>query len=157
MKKIIFECAGNTIFFVLLGLMLLFPVSGSSSGTILDEGGFTATFSVTVMIFIGYTIIYGITRLVLSKKTAWLDKNNSELAFSDEREKSIRNNSAMLGYRVLMFGSIVSVCCIAAAQSFSVITGENISIYALSICLLILTLVITTIAYCIKWCLEYRH
>ncbi len=85
MKKIIFQCVGNAVLFTLFGLAFLFPLSGISQ----NENILSGTITCFPIMFVGYLIIYPIANYIISKIFRWNKKDNSELAFSDEREKLI--------------------------------------------------------------------
>lgn len=153
MRKTIFISAGNTMLFLLFGLTFLFPFSDIHQ---IESTGFSGTITIYPILLIIYLIIYPIVYYILGKILKWGDKNNSELTFSDEREKVIVSEAAKTSYKVLMGGLIVILAIIGGVRFFSLFTHENISIYFTSVLLLTMLLVISTVLYCIKWCLGYR-
>jgi len=93
---------------------------------------------------------------VIAKKYHWGKKYNSELAYSDEREKTIVAESMKIAYTVLVGGLIITIAVIGGAKFFSLSTGLGISTYSIAIALLTALLDIATISYCVKWCREYK-
>ena len=93
---------------------------------------------------------------VIAKKYHWGRKYSSELAYSDEREKTIVAESTKIAYMVLVGGLIVIISVIGGAKFFSLSTGLDISTYSIAIALLTALLDIATISYCVKWCREYK-
>ena len=89
------------------------------------------------------------------KKSAY---NDSDLTFSDEREKTIVAESTKTAYQVLVFSLIVSMAFLAGARAFSLTIFENmgINIYSVGIALITLNLVFAMVSYCVKWCIEYK-
>jgi len=153
MRKIIIISAGNTMLFLLFGLTFLFPFSEVHQ---IESTGFSGTITIYPILLIIYLIIYPVAYYVIGKILKWDEKDNSELTFSDEREKVIVSEAAKTSYKVLMGGLIVIIAIIGGVRFFSLFTHENISIYFTSVLLLTMLLVISTVLYCIKWCLEYR-
>ena len=153
MKKTIFISAGNTILFVLFGLAFLFPFSKIHQ---IQGTGFSGTITIYPILLFIYLIIYPVVYSVLRKTLKWGKKDNSELVFSDEREKVIVSEAAKTSYKVLVGGLIVIIAIIGGVRFFSLFTHEEISIYFTSVLLLTMLLVISTVSYCIKWCLEYH-
>lgn len=154
MKKIIVKSIGNIILFLLFGLAFLFPFSEMQSNRNI---GFSATLSIYSILLAVYLMIYPILHYVLWKRLKWSKANASELAFSDEREKVIVAEATKTSYTILIGGLIAAIAIIGGAKLFSLFTHKNISIYFISILLITLLLIISTISYCVKWCLEYRR
>ncbi|WP_312443321.1 hypothetical protein [Lacrimispora sp.] len=154
MKKTIFISVGNTILFLLFGLAFLFPFSEIYQ---VENTGFSGTISIYPILLIIYLIIYPVVYYTIGKKLKWNKKDNSELSFSDEREKVIVSEAAKTSYKILVGGLIIIIAIIGGVRFFSLFTHENISIYFVSVLLLTILLVISTVFYCIKWCLEYRR
>ena len=152
MKKIAFRCVGNTLLFTLVGLAFLFPFSEITQ----MEMGFQGNVSIFPFLLAAYFIAYPIIHYIFAKKNRWGEKDNSELAYSDEREKAIVAESTKIAYMVLVGGLIIAIVVIGGVKFFSMSTGMDISIYATSIALLTVLLDIATISYCVKWCLEYK-
>lgn len=152
MNKMIFQCSGNAILFLLLGLAFLFPFSE----IVQFEGGFGASVSIFPCLLLIYLVAFPVLYYVLAKKNRWKDKKGSELAYSDEREKAIVAEATRAAYLVLVGGLIMSIAAIGGVRLLSLATGVGISIYAVSVALLMALLVVATVTYCIKWCLEYR-
>ncbi|MBN7772301.1 hypothetical protein [Clostridium aminobutyricum] len=152
MKKTIFISVGNTILFLLFGLAFLFPFSEIH----LENTGFSGTITIYPILLVIYLVIYPVVYYVLGKILKWSKKGSSELTFSDEREKVIVSEAAKTSYKILVGGLIIIIAIIGGVQFFSLFTHENISIYIVSVLLLTILLVISTVVYCIKWCLEYR-
>ena len=153
MKKTIIICVGNILLFLLFGLTFLLPFSEihQTEGT-----GFSATFTIFPFILIAYLIICPIAFYALRRSLNWNKKDNSEFAFSDEREKVIVSEAATTTYKVLFGGVLASIGIIGGAKFFALFSHLEISIYFISILLLTILLVVSTVSYCIKWCLEYR-
>lgn len=153
MKKTIFISIANAILFLLFGLAFLFPFSEiNQTGT----AGFKGTITIYPILLIIYMIIYPIVYYILRKTFKWNKKDNSELTFLDEREKMIVYKAAKTAYKILIGGLIVIIAIIGGVKFFSLFTHENISIYIVSVSLLTILLVLSSISYCIKWCIEYR-
>ena len=152
MKRTVFQCIGNILLFTLLGLAFLFPFSE----IIPMETGFQGSVSIFPFLLIAYLIAYPIIHYVTRKKCHWEKSADSELAYSDEREKIIVAESTKIAYQVLVSGLIFAIAAIGGVKLFSLSTGVDISIYLTSIALLTLLLDVTTISYCIKWCKEYK-
>lgn len=152
MKKIIFQCVSNTILFTLFGLAFLFPFSNISQ----TENGFSGSITVFPLLLGAYLLIYPVIYYVLAKMYKWNKKDNSELAFSDEREKVIMSEAAKTAYKVLIGGLIAIMASIGGLKFFSMSMNVDISIYLASIALLTILLVVATVTYCVIWCLEYR-
>jgi hypothetical protein len=104
-----------------------------------------------------YLIIYPVVYYTIGKILKWNKKDNSELSYSDEREKVIVSEAAKTSYKILVGGLIIIIAIIGGVRFFSLFTHENISIYFVSVLLLTILLVISTVLYCIKWCMEYRR
>lgn len=153
MKKTIFISIGNTILFLLFGLTLLFPFSEIHQ---IETAGFSGTITIYPMLLAIYLIIYPVVYFTIEKKLKWSIKDNSELAFSDEREKVIVSEAAKTSYKILVGGLIAIIAIIGGVKFFSLFTHETISIYFVSVLLITILLVLSTVLYCIKWCLEYR-
>ena len=64
--------------------------------------------------------------------------------------------STKTAYKVLICGLLVSIAALGGVKFFSLFTGMAISVYAASIALLTALLDAATIAYCVKWCAEYK-
>jgi len=152
MKKIVFQCVGNALLFTLIGLAFLFPFSEITQ----IEMGFQGNITIFPYLLIAYFIAYPIIHYIFAKKYRWGKKDNSEMAYSDEREKAIVAESTKIAYMVLVGGLIISIVVIGGVKFFSLSTGMDISIYSTSIALLTVLLDIATISYCVKWCLEYK-
>ena len=152
MKRTLFLCIGNAGLFTLIGLAFLYPFSGVTQ----MEMGFQGSVTIFPLLLIAYLIAYPVIHYVLAKKYHWGEKDNSELAYSDEREKAIVAESTKIAYMVLVGGLIITIAVIGGLKFFSLSTGANISIYLVSIALLTVLLDIATISYCVKWCLEYK-
>ncbi|WP_349948188.1 hypothetical protein ABFV83_06960 [Lacrimispora sp. BS-2] len=154
MKKTIFISVGNIILFLLFGLTFLFPFSEIYQ---IETMGFRGTFTVYPILLVIYLIIYPVVYHITGKKLKWNKKDNSELSYSDEREKVIVSEAAKTSYKILIGGLIVIIAIIGGVRFFSLFTHEYISIYFVSVLLLTILLVVSTAFYCIKWCLEYRR
>ncbi|MDR1770963.1 MAG: hypothetical protein LBS02_10030 [Hungatella sp.] len=154
MKKTIFISVGNIILFLLFGLTFLFPFSEIYQ---IEITGFRGTFTIYPILLVIYLIIYPVVYYITGKKLKWNKKDNSELSFSDEREKVIVSEAAKTSYKILVGGLIVIIAIIGGVEFFALFTHENISIYFVSVLLLTILLVVSTVFYCIKWCLEYRR
>ena len=152
MKKTIFLCIGNAVLFTLIGLAFLFPFSEITQ----MEMGFQGKITIFPYLLIAYLIAYPIAYYILVKKYHWGENANSELAYSDEREKIIVAESTKTAYKALVGGLIITIAVIGGLKFFSLSTGANISIYLVSIALLTALLDIATISYCVKWCREYK-
>lgn len=152
MKKTVFQCIGNVILFTLIGLAFLFPFSEITQ----MEMGFQGSITIFPVLLIAYLIAYPIIHYIFAKKYRWGKNANSELAYSDEREKTIVAESTKTAYMVLIGGLIITIAVIGGLKFFSLSTGMNVSIYLVSIALLTALLDIATISYCAKWCREYR-
>ena len=152
MRKTIFQCVGNTMLFTLFGLAFLFPASDVTK----SEMGFSASLTIFPFLLLAFFIAYPIMYHILAKKYQWGKKNNSELSYSDEREKIIVAESTKTAYTVLIGGVLFIIAVIGGINVFSLFTGMTISIYPISITLLTLLLNIAMISYCVKWCLEYK-
>lgn len=153
MKKILFQCVANVILFTLLGLTFLYPFADFKQSA---NTGFEVTFTVFPVLLIVYLILYPIVYFVFQKLNRLDKKDNSELAFSDEREKIIVFEAAKVAYQVLIGGLLVSIATIGGIKVFSLFTQEDISIYFVSILLLTILLIVSMSSYCIKWCIEYQ-
>jgi hypothetical protein len=104
----------------------------------------------------GALIVYPVTYHILAKRNKWGKKDNTELAYSDEREKIIVAESTKTAYKILTGGLIVIIAAIGGAELFSINTGIEISTYVISIALMTALLDAATISYCIKWCVQYK-
>ena len=153
MKKTIIHCIGNLLLFTLMGLAFLFPFSEVSK----MEIGFQGSVTVFPFLLIGYLIMCPIVHYILAKKYHWKKRADSELAYSDEREKIIVAESTKISYQVLIGGLITTIAVIGGVKFFSLFTSVEISIYSTSITLLTVLLDIAAISYCIKWCQEYKN
>lgn len=153
MRKIIFHSAGNTILFLLFGLAFLFPFAEiQQSGTT----GFSGKMTVFPLLLLGYFIIYPIVNYIFNRVLKLDKRDHSELSFSDEREKVIVAEAAKVAYKILIGGLLITVAALGGIRTFSLFTREEISIYFVSVLLIMVLLIVTTIAYCITWCLAYR-
>ena len=152
MKKVVFQCTGNVLMFTLLGLALLYPLTE----IVQIEGGFAGSPSIFLFLLMAYLIAYPVAYGVIAKKNQWGKDNDSELAYSDEREKIIVAESTKVAYKALVGGLIFIIPAIGGVRLFSLFTGVDISAYATSIVLLTLLLDSAMVSYCIKWCCEYK-
>lgn len=152
MKKTIMLCTGNMILFTLLGLSFLFTFSEVRP----YEFGLSGTITIFPLLLAAYLIIYPIAYHMLARKNKWKKKGNSELSYLDEREKDIVAESTKTAYKVLMGGLIGMISLLGGVRFYSLCTHIEISFYILSITLLVALLDITTMLYCIRWCLEYK-
>lgn len=152
MKKMIFQCVSNVLLFSLFGLAFLFPFREISQ----SEFGFNVTFGIFPVLLIASLIAYPILYYVLAKKYCWGKKDNSELSYSDEREKIIVAEATKIAYKVLVGGVAIIIAVIGGLRFFFLFTGMNLSIYSVAIALLTLLLDAAAISYCVKWCLEYK-
>lgn len=107
------------------------------------------------LLLIAYLIVYPVIYYIFTKKSPWRKGAESELTYSDEREKTIVAESTKIAYIALIGGLIISIAVIGGLKFFSLSTGMNVSIYFVSISLLTALLDIATISYCAKWCWEY--
>ncbi len=153
MKKIVIKSVGNLVLFSLFGLAFLFPFSEIQS---VEHVGFSTTIAIYPVLLAAYLIICPALYYILRKKLTWSKNDISELAFSDEREKMIVAEATKTSYITLICGLIASIAIIGGVKLFSLFTHEDINIYFISILLMTILLVLSTISYCIKWCLEYR-
>lgn len=153
MKKTIIISACNSILFILFGLTFLFPFSEVNQ---IKNTGFSGTFTIFPILLVIYIILYPAAFYAARKIFKMDKKDNSELTFSDEREKIIVSESAKASYKILVGGLISMIAIIGGIKFFSLFTHENINIYFMSILLMTILLVLSSITYCIKWCLEYR-
>jgi len=135
-----------------MGLAFMFPFSEVTQ----MEMGFQGSITIFPFLLIAYLIVYPIVHYILVKKYHWGKSANSELAYSDEREKIIVSESTKIAYRVLIGGLIITIAAIGGIKFFSLSTGMDISTYSTSIALLTVLLDIATISYCVKWCREYK-
>ncbi len=154
MKKVIFECIGNSILFILMGLLLIFPFSSFKA----DDSGFEVTLSIFPLIFFGYFILFLVIRFFILHDGKKSNFSVSELTFSDEREKIIVAESTKFSYQVMITGLIVSAAVLSGIQAFSHIFSNNnfISSYSAGIALIVLNLVLGVLSYALKWCIEYQ-
>lgn len=152
MKKTVFQCVGNVLLFTFLGLAFLYPFSEVVQ-TELEFGGSVSIFP---FLLIAYLIAYPVIYYILAKKYRWGKGADSELTYSDEREKIIVAESTKVAYKALIGGLIFIIPAIGGVKFFSLFTGMEISIYVTSIALLTALLNIATVLYCAKWCLEYK-
>jgi len=146
MKKTIIQCSGNVLLFTLMGLAFMFPFSEVTQ----MEMGFQGSVTIFPFLLIAYLIVYPIVHY------HWGKSADSELAYSDEREKIIVSESTKIAYKVLIGGLIITIAAIGGVKFFSLSTGMDISTYVSSIALLTALLDIATISYCAKWCWEYK-
>jgi len=152
MKKTIIQCSGNVLLFTLMGLAFMFPFSEVTQ----MEMGFQGSVTIFPFLLIAYLIVYPIVHYILAKKYHWGKSADSELAYSDEREKIIVSESTKIAYKVLIGGLIITIAAIGGVKFFSLSTGMDISTYLSSIALSTALLDIATISYCAKWCWEYK-
>lgn len=155
MKKVIFECVGNSILFILAGLMLIYPCSdyqNNANEFYFKTGIFPAIFFFYLIVFIGM-------RFYIYKNGMKSLYKESELTYSDEREKIIVAESTKIAYQVLLFGLMITMALLAGIRFFSltILQSMEINIYAVSIGLVTLNLVFAMISYCVKWCVEYKR
>ena len=153
MKKMIFVSSGNAVLFILLGLAFLFPVSEYQQTEVV---GLSGTLTIFPFLLLAYLILYPSVFFVLRKMLKWNKKDSSELTFSDEREKIVVSEAVKISYRILITGLLFSIPFLGCVRLFSLFTHSEISMYFVSVLLCTLLLIISTIAYCIKWCIEYR-
>ena len=146
MKKTIIQCSGNVLLFTLMGLAFMFPFSEVTQ----MEMGFQGSVTIFPFLLIAYLIVYPIVHY------HWGKNADSELAYSDEREKIIVSESTKIAYKVLIGGLIITIAAIGGVKFFSLSTGMDISTYLSSIALSTALLDIATISYCAKWCWEYK-
>lgn len=153
MKKMIFVCTGNTIMFILAGLAFAFPFSEVNQT---ENIRLSATLSLFPLLLIAYIIVYPICFYILKKAYGWNKGSSSELSFSDEREKDLSAQAAKKSYTVLMGGIISVIAILGGVQFFCLFTHQINNIYPIAIILLSAVLILSTITYGVKWCLEYR-
>lgn len=94
--------------------------------------------------------------IILARKYHWEKSANSELTYSDEREKVIALESTKIAYKLLTGGLIVTIAAIGGVKFFSLSTSMDISTYSTSVALLTVLLDIATILYFVKWYREYK-
>lgn len=154
MKKVVYECVGNSILFILSAMMLINPFASFSN----DANGFEVTFGIFPVVFIIYLVAFIIVRGFVFKDSKKPLFSDSELAYQDEREKIIVAEATKAAYKVLVFSLIVSMAILAAIRAFSltVLSSWNINLYAVSVALISIILVLAMISYCTKWCIEYK-
>lgn len=152
MKKTVFQCIGNVFLFTLLGLAFLYPFSEIVQTEFMLGG----SVSIFPILLIAYLVIYPAVYYILAKKYNWAKGSNTELAYSDEREKIIVAESTTVAYKALIGGLIFTIPAIGGVRLFSLFTGMEISVYAASVAMLTALLNIATILYCAKWCKEYK-
>lgn len=154
MKKVIFECVGNSILFLLAGMMLIHPFSEYQQNT----NGFYVVVGILPIIFMVYLITFIILRFHVFKDCKKSSCDASELDYADEREKIIVAESTKTAYQVLMFSLIVSMAFLAGIRVFSLIILKDmrIDLYSVGISLFTLNLMLAMISYCVKWCIEYK-
>lgn len=151
MKKIMFQCLCNTLLFTLFGLAFLFPFSSITQ----TENGFSGTITIFPILLFGYLIIYPTIYYVFKTLFKWDKKDNTELAYSDEREKTIVAEATKTVYKILIGGLFSSIAILGGVRFFSLFSHENINIYFISVLLLTILLILSSVSYCIKWCVEY--
>lgn len=155
MKKVIYECVGNSILFILFGIMLIHPFSDYQ---IYPDGGFNVSTGITFSIFVYYLIAFAVIRIFVFKDGKKSAYKKSELSFADEREKCIVAESTKIAYQVLVFSLLASLGILALMKAFSwtLMQDFGIDIYSIGIALITLNLVLAMISYCIKWCVQYK-
>lgn len=154
MKKVIFECVGSSVIMALMGLMLLNPFSSFREfeyGFELSIGPVAAIFAVSAALFI-------ILKFVFMRGESSSIFRQSELDYSDEREKTIVAESAKTAYIALMLCQIISAGVIALTKVFSLdfFRGINLDIYSVCVVLLTLNMIIGLMSYCVKYCVQYK-
>jgi hypothetical protein len=154
LKKVIFECTGNIILIILVGLAFINPGSTIQN----NENGLEFTSSIYVAILFVYIIVFGIVRYVVLKKSKKGFFKYSETTYNDEREKIIVSNATKLSYLVTIGFLITSMAILAFMKAISntSIFQVDINIYTLSISLLTIAISLAFITFCIKWCIEYK-
>jgi hypothetical protein len=155
MRRTVFLCVANALLFALVGLAFLYPVSELVQSQ--PPPGLEFRPTVFPLLLTVYLIIYPVTCFILAKKYRWGKHADSELTYADEREKTIVAESTKVAYKVLIGGLIVIIPIIGGVKFISLFSGMDVSIYSVSIALLTALLVIATISYCVKWCLEYKR
>jgi hypothetical protein len=155
MRKTVFLCVANALLFVLVGLAFLYPASEVIQSQTPPGLEFRPT--IFPLLLAVYLVVYPATCFILAKKYRWRKQADSELTYADEREKTIVAESTKVAYKVLIGGLIVIIPTIGGVRFFSLFSGMDLGIYPTSIALLAALLVVATISYCVKWCLEYRE
>ena len=156
MKKVIFECAGNSVLFILAGLMLIRPFSSYHH----TPDGFSVVIGIMPFIFAAYLASFIAIRFLVFKGGKRPNEKNaalgSELSYADEREKIIVAESTKTAYQALVFCLIVSMAILAGAKAFSFMIPAAINIYSVGVMLIASNLAVAMISYCLKYCVEYR-
>ena len=156
MSRTLFRCANNVILFTLFGLALLFP----SLETVNNETEISLTVSLSffALLLIIWMLINLILSIILKKKFNWAKDPLSELSTRDERENTITAASTRTAYYVLIAGLMAIMGLFALLQT-TVLFFEDRDIrffYSAAIILLTALLDIAAVAYCVRWCWEYR-
>jgi|GEM_PF-1135867 len=156
MKRVIFECAGNCIGFILLGLIMVEQFVFRR----VNEFGVQILFQVNaihIILFV-FTIVFLAIRFFgfRRKKRPMLEV--SELAYADEREKAIVAEATKKAYIAAMVCLVLSLGAMAWTRigGMLVLQRFDIDMYVVGVTLIVVTIVVIMVTYCVTWCREYR-
>jgi len=96
-KKVIFDCIGNSVLFILAGLMLIRPFSDYRH----TQDELFVVVGIMPFIFVAYLAAFIVIRFLIFKNEKRPENSalGSELAYADEREKIIAAESAKTAYQ----------------------------------------------------------
>lgn len=155
LKTVIFRSIGDIILIQLFGLGLLNPFKSYSIDK--EYNSFNGTFSIYMLVFILYLILYSIISILIYKKRREKLTMATEVIEDDEMMLSISGKAGIVGYLTMKIAGVLSLGVFIGINIFHELgiiknnNNYNVGIYAI---VTILTLSIAS--YLIKWILEYR-
>lgn len=160
MKKVLFECMGNAVLFVLFALALLYPVVVEEATVSTNGFSYSVSLSGYLLLFVVCCLVYAVVRHVFVKRNriAVGAMGNLELACDDEREQALSANALRAAYFAAMLGLFGCLFVFATVYFFSTATGAASAelMYRVAVIGVVVALEMVNAVYCIRWCVAYR-
>lgn len=160
MKKVLFECMGNAVLFVLFALALLYPVVVEEATVSTNGFSYSVSLSGYLLLFVVCCLVYAVVRHVFVKRNRISvgAMGNLELACDDEREQALSANALRAAYFAAMLGLFGCLFVFATVYFLSTATGAASAelMYRVAVIGVVAALEVVNAVYCIRWCVAYR-
>lgn len=149
MKKIILEAIGNSIMVTLFAATLIEIYSTNAQYTADGSSFTTGTVSI---VFLVYSIIFSISRWLLSKKDKSYSVKDGEFSAADEREKHNAYFASIVSYKSMITSLLVALVVFVSIHVFSQPPFVNqIDLFTSGIILFALVICIGFLSYGTAW------
>lgn len=160
MKKVLFECVGNAVLFVLFALALLYPVVVEEASVSTHGFSYSVSLSGYLLLFAVCCLVYSAVRHVFAKRNRIRVgvMDSMELACDDEREQVIAAKALRAAYFAAMMSLLGILYIFATVYFFSTASGTaSVELmYRVAVIGVVVALEVVNAVYCIRWCVAYR-